>query len=238
MSLADTGFQGAQRPDSSTSDFNAQTFLIRALLARVRTCTLARVVKVTNSGGVAPVGFVDVQPVVSQVDGAGNTVPHAVIYRCPYMRLQGGSSAVILDPQVGDLAIVAFADRDISNATANPGKSSVTPGSGRSHDMADAIVVATWSPHVAVTQYVQFSAAGIKVHSPVAVVLDAPDVQINAGTIELTSTGATTLTAASVAINASGAVDINSATLKHNGVNIGATHIHNDPQGGVVGPPH
>ena len=89
-------------------------FLISQALNRVSTATLVKVVSVTNAGGLSPVGFVDVQPLVNQLDGAGNAVPHGVLHRLPYFRLQGGADAVILDPKVGDIGMAAFANRDIS----------------------------------------------------------------------------------------------------------------------------
>lgn len=217
------GYRGFQEPGSAGSEFNAQAFAIWSILSRIATATLVQVKAVTNAGGVSPVGFVDILPLVNQVDGAGNAQPHGIIPRCPYFRLQGGANAVILDPQVGDIGIAVFADHDISSATANKAQSN--PGSRRRFDMTDAMVVAFWSPHVAINQYVQFSAAGIKLHSPTAIVLEAPDIQLNATTVE---------------INASGAVAITSSSLKHNGVNVGATHVHGGVQtgGGNTAAPH
>ena len=50
-------------------------------------------------------------------------------------------------------------------------------------------------------QYIQCSSAGIKLHSPTAIILDAPNIQIN---------GATAIT----------------GTLTNNGVNVSSTHTH------------
>ena len=80
--------------------------------------TLVQVVAVTNDGGVEPVGFVDVHPMVAQVDGKGQPTPHGVIYGLPYIRVQGGSNAVILDPQVGDIGLAVFCAQDISKVKA------------------------------------------------------------------------------------------------------------------------
>jgi len=175
----DAGFAGFQQPDASTSQFNAQGFQVWSILSRVSTCTLGTVVSVTNDGGVSPVGFVDIQLLVNQIDGQGNTEPRGIIYKCPYQRLQGGANAVILDPKEGDIGIVVFADRDISSVTANKGQAN--PGSRRRFDIADALYIGgvlNGTP----TQYIRFSDDGIVFHSPTDIKLEAPTIELNAGT--------------------------------------------------------
>ena len=165
--------------------------MVRIALGRVHTATLVKVVGVTNDGGVSPVGFVDIQPLVNQLDGAGVAIPHGTIYKCPYARLQGGPNAIILDPQVDDIGIAVFAERDISSATAN--RSTANPGSQRRFDMADAMYlggVLNGEP----TQYVQFSDAGITISSPSAVKLEAPDVEISCETLEIAATTSASVT--------------------------------------------
>lgn len=192
------GFSALQRPETDTSDFNAQTFLIWSVLNRVRTCSLVKVLAVTNNGGVSPVGFVDLQPLVNQLDGAGNSEPHAPVFDCPYFRLQGGSNAVIIDPQIGDIGIAVFADRDISSATANKGEAN--PGSKRKFSMADGLYLGGVLNGVP-TQYVQFSTAGIKLHSPSAIVLEAPDIQLSGQTVEIVATTSATVTTPTFTVN-------------------------------------
>lgn len=76
---------------------------------------------VTLSGAAASVGTVDVQPLAGQLDGAGKVVAHGVISGIPYLRLTGGSNPVVLDPQEGDIDLVAIGDRDCSSVLANAG---------------------------------------------------------------------------------------------------------------------
>ena len=197
---ASNGFAGQQDPSDSNSPFNAQSFLVWSILARISTATLVQVKAVTNAGGVSPVGFVDVLPLVNQMDGAGNALPHGTIFTCPYFRLQGGANAVILDPQVGDVGIAIFPDRDISSVTANREAAiaghttgnadynpQANPGSWRRFDMSDALYIGGVLNDVP-TQYVQFSEAGISVTSPTAINLAAPIVNVQAGTIVIHST--------------------------------------------------
>lgn len=170
-----TGYLGQQNPNTMGSKFNADVFLIQSILARISTATLVQVKAVTNDGNVAPVGFVDVLPLVNQVDGLNNATQHGVVYGIPYFRLQGGQNAIILDPQVDDIGIVIFADRDISSVKANKAQSN--PGSRRRFDMADGLYIGgvlNGQP----TQYVRFSAGQVELVSPTLVKITAPAVKI------------------------------------------------------------
>lgn len=170
--------QGQASATSGGSEFNALAFLVQQMLARVNVATLVKVVACSNSGGVSPVGTVDVQPLVNQLDGSGNAVAHVTIYGLPYLRVQGGANAVIIDPQPGDIGIAVFADRDISSVKAT--KAQANPGSRRRNSMADGLFlggVLNGAP----TQYVQFAPGGINVTDKNAntIVMDSTGVTIN-----------------------------------------------------------
>ena len=193
------GYNGFQRPGSASSDYNAIVFLVQSLMSGMATATLVKVKGVTNSGGAAGSGYVDIQPLVNQVDGVGTAVPHGTVYRCPYMRAQGGTNAVILDPKVGDTGIAVFADRDISSATAN--KAPSNPGSSRRFDMADGLYlysIVTETP----TNYVRISDSGIDITSPNEITLTAPTI---------------TLTAPTITMNASSGIALNTPTVTASG---------------------
>ena len=130
----------------------------------------------TNEGDLSPVGFVDIMPLVNQIDGKGNPTPHVTIYNIPYLRLQGGTNALILDPQVGDIGIAVFASRDISKIKST--KAQANPGSGRSYDFADGLYLGGVLNAVP-QQYVRFSSSGIEIVSPTKITLTAPDIEIN-----------------------------------------------------------
>jgi hypothetical protein len=199
------GVASFQPVESLSSEYLAQVFLIKSLIARAATVTLVQVVKVANTGGVAAVGFVDLQPLVSQVDPNMNPTPHAVIRNNPYFRIQGGKNAIIIDPEVGDVGIALFASRDISavSSTLTGGKATVgqkpiSPGSFRKYDMADALYLGGVLNGVP-TQYIQFAAGGITVTSPHPVTINGTDVNVNASAAcNVTSTGKTTVTASAI----------------------------------------
>jgi hypothetical protein len=113
---------GSLNPWSGAGTLNTLVQLIQNQLSKVQTVTLAQVQSCTNDGALAPFGFVDVLPLVSQVDGAGNAVPHVTLHEVPYLRIQGGSSAIIIDPQPGDIGILLTCSRDITSVVASQGQ--------------------------------------------------------------------------------------------------------------------
>lgn len=151
-----------QQPTSATNDFALLRFFILAMLSRVQTCALVKVMAV-HGGGLAQAGTVDVMPLVGQVDGIGTVVPHTTVYGLPFSRVQGGSNAIICDPQVGDIGVVNFGSRDSSLAERSLQPS--PPGSARQFDWADgfyAYSVLNGEP----TQYLQFGDTLINLISP------------------------------------------------------------------------
>jgi hypothetical protein len=168
-----TGITPAQLYDA----YARQRGIVEQLLARVRTAYLAQVVSVSRSGAAASVGTVDVTPLAGQLDGSGNVVAHGIIYGIPYLRLAGGSNAVVLDPQEGDIGLVAVCDRDCSSVLANAG--AAAPGSLRKHDMSDSVYTSTVLG-AAPQQYVAFSASGIDIVSPLQIRLAAPTIVLQA----------------------------------------------------------
>lgn len=148
------------------------------------TATLVRVMACTNAGGVVPVGTVDVQLLVDQVTGDGETVPHGTVFKAPYSRLQGGANAIILDPEPGDIGVCVFASRDISAVKSDPNAArnrqpvaGAPPGSKRTYSLSDALYVGGVLNAVP-TQFVQFNADGIRVVSPTLVRVEAPSIDL------------------------------------------------------------
>jgi phage baseplate assembly protein gpV len=177
---------GTQTPQVEGSDYNTIAFVIQQMLSKVNTCSVVQVVACTNSGGVSPVGTVDVQPLVNQMTGNRIAVPHLRVYKLPYVRLQGGANAVILDPQPGDIGIVVCSQRDITSVKAS--KAQANPGSFRMFNWADAIYIGgilNGTP----TQYVAFAEAGVTVVSPSKVTIQAPAIELDG---DVTVTGTTT----------------------------------------------
>ena len=151
-------------PAAAASDLARMQFIVSNMMNGMRTAMAVQVMAVTNNGGVSPIGCVDVQPAVSSKAGDGTVQPHGIIHNVPYMRIQGGTNAVIIDPQVGDIGIAIVCDRDISTVKSSQAISA--PGSSRKYDMSDMVYLMTIIGKQTPTQYVQFSGDGINIVSP------------------------------------------------------------------------
>lgn len=179
MSATTEGNVGSATPSAAAGEYSTLAFVFRQLMAATHTATIVQVKAVTNAGGVAAAGKVDVQPMIHQLDGAGNIVPHGTVYGLPYFRLLGGTDAVILDPKVGDIGIAVFADRDASAVVAT--QKPAAPGSARRNDYADGFYlggILNGTPN----QYIRFSSEGIEVVSPTKIHLQAPNIEADAST--------------------------------------------------------
>jgi len=177
-----------QSPTSAATEYQALQFLILQRLLRVQTATLVKV-QAVHGGGLAPVGEVDVLPLVDQVDGAGNAIPHVTLYGRPYLRVQGGANAIILDPQVGDLGLMVFGSRDLSSVIAS--QQHGPPASSRIFNYADGLYVGGML-NAAPTSYLQWLANGqIVVDSPVEVDITAPVIKLTGGgkVLQISSAG-------------------------------------------------
>lgn len=161
-----TGFAGT---GDVNSEWNRLSFAIRSVLAGMATTTLVLVKAVREVEG----GYVvDVQPMVAQVDGAGNAVPHGIVHNMPVWRLQGGNAGVIVVPTAGDIGIAVFASTDISGV--KRAKEPTTPGSARRFDWSDGMFLGGVL-NAAPTQFVRIDADGLTITSATAVTINAPD---------------------------------------------------------------
>lgn len=131
---------GQQTPNDSTNVPNQIAFMVRRILAQI---DIAKPVKVlaVNAGSGSPPGpcTVDVQPLVSQIDGGGNVVEQGTVYGIPVARMQGGPWTVVCDPAVGQFGFVVCSDRDMAKVIAAPGVA--PPGSYRKFSISDGVFV-------------------------------------------------------------------------------------------------
>lgn len=181
------------RQDQATGvgRFNATAFLVAQMIGAANHAAMVQVVNVyPPSNPLAGTGTLDVLPLVNQLAGDGTPVPHETVYGLIYARLVGGSSAVVLDPQPGDIGVAVFCDRDISAVKTALGPAN--PGSFRSSSLSDGMYLLGWG-NAAPVQYVQFiEGGGIKVLSPEQITLQAPVIAL-VGDVQ--QTGAGTITA-------------------------------------------
>jgi hypothetical protein len=156
-----SGAIGQQGLTSDGSDFNVHDFMVEQAFGKISTVKLVKVMGVKNTGGLTAVGFVDIKPMVNLVDGLlGSSMQHGTIFNVPYMRMQGGKNAFIMDPEVGDIGFAVIADRDIS--AAKDAKDFANPGSFRRFSLADAMYIGGVL-NATPEQYVQFNSDGVTI---------------------------------------------------------------------------
>jgi len=161
-------WQGFQDAGTTAHEYNTRDFHIQQVLASTRIALPVKIVKAPYDkngnaippGTVGPIGFVDVQPLVNQIDGYGNATPHGTIYKIPYFRYQSALGAVISDPVVGDIGEIIVHDRDTSVVRATGAQAN--PGSRRKSDLADGVY---HGQLIAATpaQYLTFTSDGLKI---------------------------------------------------------------------------
>lgn len=169
--------------DSTTTqgEWNAQRFMIQQQIMKLQTSLPVEVLAVYG-GGVAPVGQVKIRVLVPSITGDDRVVDYPEIDNVPYMRLQGGTNAVIIDPEPGDMGMACFASRDIS--AVKSARQAAPPGSRRAYDFSDAMYCGGFLNKTPV-QYIQFDTAGITVFSPTEVKVEAPVVKVDSPDVQI-----------------------------------------------------
>ena len=161
---------GFLNPNKNASEYNHLLFIIQQEIAKISTLTLVKVVSITG-------GNVDVVPLVNMIDAQGNPTPHLTIFNVPFMRIQGGGYAIIIDPQPGDIGLCGFCSRDISKVKKS--KKQDNPGSRRRYSYSDGINIgAIGDLSVTPTQTLRISSSGIEIKSPMEVKIDAPNIEL------------------------------------------------------------
>ena len=120
--------------NTQSSEYNGLSFIIQqAIRQQVNTCIVVKVTAVKD-------GYVDVLPLVTQIDGNGEAVPPTKLYHLPFMRYHGGVCAVKLDPVAGDIGLAVFAQKDCSNVVKGTTKPQ-QPASYRENSMANGFYI-------------------------------------------------------------------------------------------------
>lgn len=155
-------------PTVQTSDAEAFAFNFSRLL---NSNFFIELVRVTAVKGTAPNLTVDVLPLVTQTDVSQGMIENSIIFGCPVFRLQRGSSAIIMDPVIGDIGMMAVCDRDTTQvrATLEP----AVPGSNRKHSKSDGLYLGGFM-NAHPTEYVRFNGSQIDIITPGKLTVNAP----------------------------------------------------------------
>ena len=190
--------------------------IVRSLMGKNHTLMLGEVMAITQeASSTAAVGYLSVRPMVFMVDGSNNNYARATINNVPFFRLQAGGNAVILNPKVGDIGLIAYCERDISMVKRN--KKQAAPNSRRQFNINDAVYLGGML-NSAPTQYVQFTDNKIIVKATNEIILDAPQV---------TATGKFTASGIIESLSDVVAKAISLFSHKHGGVQSGGSDTGN-----------
>lgn len=141
--------------------------------------------QVTAVRGTAPNLVVDVLPLVADVRSEDQTIiPGSEVFNIPVWRLQRGNSAIIMNPVVGDIGMIAIADTDTTVARSSRKES--VPGSGRRHSLSDAIYLGGLLNAIP-NQVIEFADGSINIRTP-------NPVNINCSSANITAPEGVTLT--------------------------------------------
>lgn len=252
-----------RKVNTASTEYNAVAFQIQRALSEISTAEPVTVGGVDIPDPKGPVGFVDVTPLTKIVDGEGKGVAQGTQYKLPYLRIQGGKNALIIDPQPGDNGLAVYAMRDTESLKeTRGGDGPVNPGSGRTLDQGDGFYLGGFL-NAAPERWVWVHDDGIELegvdnihtHGKITV-MDAEDgwtVNAPAGAIingDLTVNGSITWTGTAtgkdggkaqfsngITVDAGGIE--NTGGIMDNGKNVGSTHAHGGvaPGGGNTGEP-
>ena len=149
------------RPEQTVAGAAQDMYIINNLIANIHTMMPVKILSVTvPPDSLAPIGRCEVLPLVQQIDGSNNVYPMGKIINVPYLRVQGGSNAIVIDPQVGDVGLCGFCERDISIVKRTGGLSA--PDTRRKYDINSAVYIFTMMSG-APTQYIHFLENGINI---------------------------------------------------------------------------
>ena len=228
--------KGNKRATSGSTQYNAMEFLIRNVIQGLVNTAIPVIVTAVDAGGSGePTGYVTVKPLVCQVDGFGETLDPAELFRVPYARVQGGVAALVIDPVPGDIGLAVFAKSDCSGVAQMQSKP-VQPGSFRKFSMSDGFYFGGFlnrAPQVYVEvkqdAIVINAQTDVTINAPSKIRLDTPLVEIT-GQIVQTGESATGATTRGGLTNTGGSITSNGVVLE--------THVHPGDSGGVTGPPN
>ena len=149
------------RPEQTVAGAAQDMYIINNLIANIHTMMPVKILSVTvPTDSLTPIGRCEVLPLVQQIDGSNNVYPMGKIVNVPYLRVQGGSNAIVIDPQVGDVGLCGFCERDIS-IVKRTGELSA-PDTRRKYDINSAVYMFTMMSGTP-TQYIHFKSSGVDI---------------------------------------------------------------------------
>lgn len=229
---------GSNTLESSFNDTEADYFFIKSILREYNTALPCKILKADNT----KFRF-DVQPLLNYLDTNSRAIPAPILYNIPLCCTVGGTAGIIVEPQVGDVVLVVFIQRDWENLKRllleQQTGQSVNPNTSRVMKLQDGLIVAmikSQNPPI----YVKVVADKIELHrGQSTVTLNDSGITLKQGSISevqltnsniLAKVGATQVDLTSSSIIAT----TTTATINATTVNITGTGSVNLVSSGVV----
>ena len=129
----------------------------------------------------------------AQADASGKSLPMPSMSKLPYVRVQGGIAALIIDPVPGDIALFSSCKQDISRITQGT-DAPVPAGSYRQFSQSDSVMVGaihTKKPEVWIEikqdkTVIIHAPKGVKIETDETVEVTAKKVDITAPEVNIT----------------------------------------------------
>ena len=145
------------QPFDVSSEQNRLHYVISKMLSQANFIELVVIISVDSNAET-----VTIKPLSKSVDGSGTSREAEEVYDIPYFRLQMGTSAVIMDPSVGDIGLMLVCDENIHNIKES--KVASVPANGHRHSRADGIYLGGIGLlNATPTEYIKFTGSGIKI---------------------------------------------------------------------------
>ncbi|USB65953.1 hypothetical protein [Klebsiella pneumoniae] len=139
---------------------NMMEYVISKMISGMSFISIVRVIEINDDG------TIDLENMLHETNANGESLNDGgKFYNIPFLRLLRGNSAIIMDPVVGDIGLMAVCDRDTT--LVRKSKSPSIPGSERFHNYADGVYltsISTLNEHP--TQFIEFNENGITVNAP------------------------------------------------------------------------
>lgn len=114
-----------------TSLVNALDTFLSQKLKQINTFLPVKILEVNS-------GTVDVQVLIQSITADNQAFSGPKIFNCPYLTYSAGKNAFLLTPEVGDIGLMGFFQRDASKVISTKGSESL-PGSLRTFSFSDGI---------------------------------------------------------------------------------------------------
>lgn len=164
--------KGKAKSSDLINDYNSLIFIIRQQLLGLNTAEIVRVEAINEDN------TLDVLPLLNLADAQGTFQNSSVIFNIPYIKIQGGKNLIDIKPEVGDIGIVIYCQRDISNILTS--KTQSNPASNRSYSCSDGIYIASiMSLNQQPENFIKVDADGINITSKTNVTINATGTTVN-----------------------------------------------------------